>query len=45
MKEAYNQLRMSIGNSGARTSYEEKRENADIMTIKICQMCISNDNY
>jgi hypothetical protein len=36
MKEGYNQLRISIGNSGVRTSYEEKRENADIMAIKIC---------
>ena len=45
MKEAYNQLRLSIGNSGARTPFEEKRENADLMTIKICLMYISNDNY
>ena len=36
MKDAYTQLRMSIGNSGVRTSYEEKRENADLITIKIC---------
>ncbi len=36
MKEAYNQLKQSIGNSGARTSFEEKRENADLMAIKIC---------
>lgn len=36
MKEAYHQLRMSIGNSGVRTPFEEKRENADLITIKIC---------
>ena len=36
MKEGYTQLRMSIGNSGVRTSYEEKRENADLITIKVC---------
>jgi len=45
MKEAYNQLRLSIGNSGVRTSYEEKRENSDLMAIKICQMLISSGNY
>lgn len=38
MKEGYNQLRLSVGNSGVRTSYEEKRENADLMAIKICQI-------
>ncbi|CDW91723.1 UNKNOWN [Stylonychia lemnae] len=45
MKEGYVQLRQSIGNSGVRTSYEEKRENADLITIKICQMLISNGSH
>jgi len=34
-----------VGNSGVKTSFEEKRENADIMAIKICQMLISHDNH
>jgi len=36
LKEAYGQLRSSVGNSGARTSFEEKRENADLISVKIC---------
>ena len=45
MKEAYAALRLTIANSGARTPFEEKRDNADLMTVKICQMYIANDNY
>jgi hypothetical protein len=37
LKESYTQLRQSIGNSGARTSFDEKRENADLITIRILQ--------
>jgi hypothetical protein len=45
MKDSYIQLRQSIGNSGARTSYDEKRENADLITIRILQQLISNGQY
>lgn len=45
MKEGYNQLRLSIGNSGVKTSFEEKRESADIMAVKICQLLLSNGNH
>jgi hypothetical protein len=44
MREAYAQLRSSVGNSGARTSFEEKRDNADLITLKLSQMCISHGN-
>jgi hypothetical protein len=44
MKEAYAQLRSSVGNSGARTSFEEKRDNADIMSLKLSQMYLSHGN-
>jgi hypothetical protein len=45
LKEAYVQLRQSVGNSGARTSFEEKRENADLISLKICQMMLQHGNY
>lgn len=45
MREGYNQLKQSVGNSGVRTSYEEKRENADLMAIKICQSLIVSGNH
>jgi predicted negative regulator of RcsB-dependent stress response len=44
MREAYQQLRSSVGNSGARTSFEEKRENADLISLKLCQVLISHGN-
>jgi hypothetical protein len=44
MREAYAQLRSSVGNSGARTSFEEKRDNADLITLKLSQMYISHGN-
>jgi hypothetical protein len=45
LKAAYTQLRQSIGNSGARTSFEEKRENADLISLKICQYSLQHANY
>jgi len=36
LREAYLQLKQSVGNSGARTTFEEKRDNADLMSLKIC---------
>ena len=45
MKEAYTQLRILLGNSGTKMSFDEKRENADLLNIKILQMLISNQNY
>ncbi len=44
MREAYSQIRSSVGNSGARTSGEERRDNADIISLKLCQMFISHGN-
>ena len=36
LREAYQQLKQSVGNSGARTTFEEKRENTDLISLKIC---------
>jgi hypothetical protein len=44
MKEAYNQLKQSMGISSSRTTLEEKRDNADLIMIKILQMYIANGN-
>ncbi len=44
LREAYSQLRSSVGNSGARTSFEEKRDNADLISLKICQMFLVHGN-
>lgn len=45
LKEAYMQLRSSVGNSGARTSFDEKRENADLISLKLSQMFLSHGNF
>lgn len=45
MKDSYNQLRQLVGTSGVKNSFDEKRNNADLMAIKICQMLISNGNH
>lgn len=42
MKEAYAQLKQSLGISSSRTTIEEKRDNADLIMIKILQMYIAN---
>jgi len=35
MKEAYQQLKQSLGNSASRFSFEERRDNADLIILKI----------
>jgi hypothetical protein len=44
MKEAYIQLKASLGTSASKTTFDEKRDNADLIMIKILQMYISNSN-
>lgn len=45
LKAAYVQLRQMVGIQGQRTSFEEKRENADLISLKICQYFLQHGNY
>ena len=44
MKDGYLQLKSTLQSQGNRLTFDEKRENADLIMIKILQLYIANVN-
>lgn len=44
-RDAYDRIRQTLSNSAARSSFEERRDNADLIMIKMMQIFLGAGNF